>query len=1118
MFIELHARSAFSFHRGASQPEELIRQAATLGLPALALTDRDGFYGSARAHYASKELASDGTLPAPPSGRGPATIKALVGTEITLEDNSVLPLLVATRKGYQSLSQLLTTAKLRGLAPFLTPASPHTPPSPASKKLRVFASSRETPASLSPDDPTINPRKDSRIYYTELAQLLEHLGPGHLIALTGDEEGPVRRSLTQYPNHPTHTLEITQHLADLFGPENCYVELHRHHVRGETRLNNQLRDLAHHLRLPLLASNGPTFHTPERRLLFDAFTCLQNHTHLDDAGLLLARNSQRHLKSPEEMHNLFHHDLPEALTNTLRLADRLEFSLENLGYEFPRYPSPNDETEYQILRRETLRGAKNRYPGKSFTKKVRRQLEHEFSLIEKLGFCGYFLIVWDIVNMARDNHILVQGRGSAANSAVCYSLGITACDPIKYKLLFERFLAEGRNSWPDIDLDLPSGDQRESIIQAVYEKYAPRGAAMTANVITYRGRSAMRDMGKALNLSEDILGRFSDLFASGDFPHTLKLKEQITQSGLPKDHPRFPALIKLYQSVYRLPRHLGQHSGGMIISDQGLDSVVPLENASMEDRRVVQWDKDDCDDLGIIKVDLLGLGMLAAMEETITLCNTRSKERAVDLAHIPQDDPETFAMMQRADTIGTFQIESRAQMATLPRMRPACFYDVAVQVAIIRPGPIVGNLTHPYLDRRNGKEEITYIHDLFVPILERTLGVPLFQEQVLQMAMVIADFTGSEAEELRRAMSFHRSEERMQKAMAKLRAAMSTRDVDPEIQTKIVNAIQSFALYGFPESHAISFGLIAYASTWLKAHRPVEFYVGLLNHQPMGFYGPDTLLKDAKRHGIRIRPVSVVSSEFGASVENDTTLRLGLNQIKSLPEATAERLLLQRACHPFTNHHDFLKRVRPNKKERRLLAQSGALNDLPDINHRRDALWQTEHLPDPDDLFSTIPNSQFPIPNSEAPLRPMSPLERLHADYSTLALTTGPHPMAHWRAHQKELTTNNQQPITAPYRAIDLHEVSNNATITIGGQVICRQRPGTAKGHMFISLEDETGIANAFVPAPTFEKYRLTITQEPFLLIRGRLQHIDHALTLYTHHIQALPFQTPLPTQSHDFH
>ncbi|MEM7146431.1 MAG: error-prone DNA polymerase [Verrucomicrobiota bacterium] len=1095
-YTELHARSAFSFHRGASQPEELIRQAAQLGLPALALTDRDGFYGSARAHYAAKEQRTDHAR----------DMKALVGTEITLEDESVLPLLVATRKGYQALSQLLTTAKLRGLDPFIR-----------SCERERGAPSAKTLPFLSKDDPTINLRKDSRIYYTELAQLLEHLGPGHLIALTGDEEGPVRRSLTQYPNHPTHTLETTQHLANLFGPENCYVELHRHQVRGETRLNNQLRDLAHHLRLPLLASNGPTFHSPERRLLFDAFTCLQNHTHLDDAGLLLARNSQRHLKSPEEMYERFHHDLPDALTNTLHLADRLEFSLENLGYQFPRYPSPNGETEYQILRRETLRGAKTRYPGKSFTKKVRRQLEHEFSLIEKLGFCGYFLIVWDIVNMARDNHILVQGRGSAANSAVCYSLGITACDPIKYKLLFERFLAEGRNSWPDIDLDLPSGDQRESIIQAVYEKYAPRGAAMTANVITYRGRSAMRDMGKALNLPEDILGRFSDLFARGDFPHTLKLKEQINQSGLPKDHPRLPALIKLYQSVYRLPRHLGQHSGGMIISDQGLDSVVPLENASMEGRRVVQWDKDDCDDLGIIKVDLLGLGMLAAMEETITLCNTRGKKRAVDLAHIPQDDPETFAMMQRADTIGTFQIESRAQMATLPRMRPACFYDVAVQVAIIRPGPIVGNLTHPYLDRRNGKEEITYIHDLFVPILERTLGVPLFQEQVLQMAMVIADFTGSEAEELRRAMSFHRSEERMQKAMTKLRAAMSQRDVDPEVQTKIVNAIQSFALYGFPESHAISFGLIAYASTWLKAHRPVEFYVGLLNHQPMGFYAPDTLLKDAKRHGIRIRPVSVVHSELGAAVENDTTLRLGLNQIKSLPETTAEHLLLQRAHKPFTNHHDFLKRVRPNKKERRLLAQSGALNDLPEINHRRDALWQTEHLPDPDDLFATIEHPASSIEH-QAPLRPMSPLERLHADYSTLALTTGPHPMAHWRAHQKELTTNNQQPITAPYRAVDLHEVSNNATITIGGQVICRQRPGTAKGHMFISLEDETGIANAFVPAPTFEKYRLVITQEPFLLIRGRLQHIDHTLTLYTHHVQALPFQTTLPTQSHDFH
>ncbi|MCB1235571.1 MAG: error-prone DNA polymerase, partial [Verrucomicrobiae bacterium] len=698
----------------------------------------------------------------------------------------------------------------------------------------------------------------------------------------------------------------------------------------------------------------------------------------------------------------------------------------------------------------------------------------------------------------------------AANSAVCYCLRITAVDAIAQKLLFERFLSEGRNSWPDIDLDLPSGDRREAVIQGVFQRYAPRGAAMTANVITYRGRSAMREMGKVLDIPEDTLGRFSDAWGSGHATTEADLMERVREAGLDTAHPRLPALIHLYRKVHGLPRHLGQHSGGMIVSDRGLDTVVPLENASMEDRRVVQWDKDDCEDLGIVKVDLLGLGMLAAMQDTVELC--RKRGRPVDLARIPKDDPATYDSLRRADTIGVFQVESRAQMATLPRMKPREFYDLVVEVAIIRPGPIVGGMVHPYLNRRNGAEPVDFIDERFRPALERTLGVPLFQEQVLQMAMIAADFSGSEAEELRRAISFHRSEERMTKVMAKLRAAMDRKRVAREIQDRIAASISSFALYGFPESHAISFALIAYASAWLKVHRPAEFYTGLLNNQPMGFYSPATLVKDAKHHGLRVRPVDVTVSDLLCAVEDDRTLRLGLRTVNGLAGHTAERIAAERARAPFSGLTDFLVRARPSRDERRALAKIGALNALPEAFHRRDALWAVERFADPDDLFTRAELTAGAETDSPADrpsvLRPMDALERLQADYDGLGLTTGPHPMRHVRERLDP----------GIFRATDLVNGKADDLVTIAGLVICRQRPGTAKGHVFISLEDETGIANAFVPGPTFDRFRRVITQEAFLKITGRLQIQHHVTSIYTEHVEPLAFDAVVKRQSHDFH
>lgn len=1036
-FVELHARSAFSFLRGASAPEELVSRAADLEMREMAILDRDGVYGSARAHYRGKEKG----------------VRALIGAELTLEDGTVIPVLARTRAGYQNLCRLLTRAHLR------------------------------------------HAKGECRCSWAEVEAWSEGL-----LALSGDEEGPVQEALRR--DDKAAALGGMEKLLAFFGRENVAVEIQRHRLRPERRMNQALIELAERFRVPVIASNGPCHALPEGRLLLDAFTSLRHHTTLDQAGLVLSANSQRYLKSRREMRELFA-DLPYAVENTLRIAERVEFSLENLGYEFPSYPVPADGEALDYLRKVTYEGAERRYA--KVTPAVRHQLEHELELIGKLGFPGYFLVVWDLVNYCGKEGILIQGRGSAANSAVCYCLGITNADPVGGELLFERFLSEGRNTWPDIDLDLPSGDQREKVIQEVYRRFAPYGAAMTANVITYRGRSAMREMGKVLGLPVDVISRFSDLFAHGDFPHTIELEEQIRQAGLPSDHPRLPSLLRLYQLAYGLPRHLGQHSGGMVLCSKGLDSIVPLEPASMPGRVVVQWDKDDCEDLGIIKVDLLGLGMMAVLEETIATCAARGPERTMELHRIPPDDPATYAMLCRADTIGVFQIESRAQQATLPRMQPKCFYDIVIETAIIRPGPIVGKLVHPYLNRRSGKEKVDYMDPRLEPVLKRTLGVPLFQEQVLRIAMVMADFTGSEAEELRRALSFHRSEERMIKVMDKLRAAMTGKGVPVETQERIVASIKSFALYGFPESHAISFALLAYASAWLRVHRLAEFTAALLNNQPMGFYSPSTLVRDAKLHGLRVKPVCAVHSEIRCTVVDDTTLRLGFNQLRGVSAASAERIVQARAAAPWRDVEDFLLRCPLPRDERRILAKAGVLNAL--TSHRRHALWEVERTVEEDLFTQAAASAMTQEEQPEMPLVMMTPAERLQADYQSTSLTVGPHPMALIRDQVPQVWVASRLP-----------SGRHGQRIVVAGMVICRQRPGTAKGHVFISLEDETGIANAFVPSTLFEAQRLVITQEAFLQITGRLQIVENVISVYALKIETLRYETEVGDHSHDFH
>jgi error-prone DNA polymerase len=1055
MYVELHSRSAFSFLEGSSIPEELIGVCANLGMPAMGVLDRDGLYGSPRFHLAAKKVG----------------IKAHIGVELTCAPFSSLrhsgfrlPLLVASRAGYQNLCRLITKMKLR-----------------VGRKEGALASELD---------------------------FVEHAAG--LICLTGGDEGPLAAAMAQ--GGPQAAFEAVKRLTEMFGTLNVYVELQRHFQRAEEYRNRVAIEIAEALRLPLLATNGVNYAAPHERELADAFTALRHHRTLATAGRLLARNAERYIKSPAAMRALFA-DLPKAITNTVELSSRLEFTLNDLGYEFPRYPVPEGENMMSFLRERTREGWQTRYgrANAELKKRAQRQIERELNLIERLNLAGYFLIVWDLVRFCRTEKILVQGRGSAANSAVCYSLGITAVDPISMELLFERFLSDERGEWPDIDLDLPSGDDRERVIQYVYQRYGQRGAAMTTNVITYRNRMAAREMGKAMGFDADTLKRISAAVATWEFKDEHDaLDRRLSDAGLDLKHPRIRKYFELCLAAKDLPRHLGQHSGGMVICEGRLDSVVPLEPASMPGRVVVQWDKEDCADMGIIKVDLLGLGMMAALKDSLELIRDHYHEE-VDLAHLPADDPVVYSTLQKADTVGMFQVESRAQMACLPRLMPVRFYDIVVQVAIIRPGPIVGNMVNPFLKRRQGREAVTYPHPSLETVLGRTLGVPLFQEQLLRMAMITANFTGGEAEELRRAMGFKRSEARMKVIEEKLRAGMTRNGILGETQEQIIQSITSFALYGFPESHAASFALIAYASAYLKCHYLAAFTAALLNNQPMGFYHPATIVKDAQRHGLKVLPMDVTKSDWKCTLElsavsSQLSVRLGLKYARGLREPAGQALVRERSLAVFASVQNLARRVPELRKdELNTLAEIGALDKIGEKGfHRRDALWQVERAirwsgPLLDDL---------PVGDGQSPLPAMNDEELLVADFRATGLTVGPHPMQYRREEMKRMGI---------YSASDLAHLPHGRRLRIGGCVIARQRPGTAKGMMFMSLEDETGIANAIIAPDLLQKNRVLLISERFVMVEGILQNQDNVIHIRAEKVFPLSV-TRAETVSHDFH
>jgi error-prone DNA polymerase len=1176
MYVELHARSAFSFLEAAALPEALAERAARLEQPAIALLDADGVYGAPRLYRACNRLG----------------LSARVGAEVTLGDGSRLPLLVEDREGYQNLCRLLTRGKMRA------------------------------------------PKGEGAASLEELAEF-----SSGLVCLTGGGRGPVAAALARAGADAGR--ECLERLVGIYGRSNVFAELQRHLSRPQEARNEWLRGEAARLRLAPLATNEPRLIARGDRPLLDVLTCIREHTTLEAAGRLLARNSEHFMKTGRVMERLFA-DCPEAVANTGELALRLGFTLKDLGYRFPDYPLPRGETPIGFLRELAHAGARDRYGGGPLAEKARRQIEHELALIGRLDLAGYFLIVWDLVQYCRAHGVLVQGRGSAANSAVCYALGLTAVDPVGMELLFERFLSEERGEWPDIDLDLPSGDRRETVIQYVYERYGRLGAAMTANVITYRGRSAAREVGKTLGLPADTIERLSQLVSNWEYTDPGdSLLAHLGEAGCDPAEPRMQHFARLWSGIQDLPRHLGQHSGGMVIAQGRLDGVVPLEPATMPGRSVVQWDKDDCAALGIVKVDLLGLGMMSLLQDALEMIRRRGG--AVDLAHLPPNDPKVYAMLQQADTIGVFQVESRAQMATLPRLRPERFYDLVVQVAIIRPGPIVGDMVHPYLRRRAGREAITVPHPALEPILERTLGVPLFQEQLLRMAMATAGFTGGEAEELRRAFGFKRSERAMREVEVKLRAGMARQGISGAAAEAIIHSITAFALYGFPEcvvgetlvidaetgrrvtiedavkgnvpltltfacdadlkirkrrvlaatasgprmvhrlrtalgrellatpehplltvdgwrplgslrpgdhiaaprppemtaidwdrvvcvepvevretydlavegdhnfvandlivhnSHAASFALLAYASAYLKAHHPAAFYAALLNNQPMGFYDPATIIGDAGRHGQGIRPADVNFSGWLCAIEPDGVVRLGLRYVRGLREEAGRRLEAERRGRPFASVEDVVKRGDLRRDELAQLARVGALASLEP--ERRAALWEAERAGRPTGALY----EDLPAPREPSPLRPMSAEERLIADYEGTGLTLGPHPMAFRRGALLRMGVS---------RAGDLAAFRHGAWVKVAGAVVVRQRPGTAKGFVFLNLEDETGLVNVIVRPALFHRHRLALVNEPFLLIEGTLQRQDNVTSIRAERLAPLRHRLA-SVPSHDFH
>jgi error-prone DNA polymerase len=980
-------------------------------------------------------------------------LKLLIGAEITPADAPPVVLLATDRAAYGRLSQLITRGRRQA------------------------------------------EKGSCRLTFADVAEFSDGL-----LACVRLPEGNDEETVANWlPRYREAFGERCHLLAELFcGADDC--------LRLQTLMRVARR---HHL--PLVAANDVHYHDPSRQPLQDVLTAVRHGTTVAELGHRRFPNAERHLKSPAAMRRLFA-ECPEAVSRTVELADRCTFSLDELRYEYPEELCPVGLTPIEHLSRLAWEGAHSRYPG-SIPEKVRGLLEYELKLVEELRYEAYFLTVWDLVKFARSRDILCQGRGSAANSVVCYCLGVTSVDPDRIDLLFERFVSKERNEAPDIDIDFEH-ERREEVIQYVYEKYGRDRAGMTASVITYRPRSAVRDVGKALGylLEEvDVLAKTLENYNESE-----KLAGRFRESGLDPRTRRARQLNALVQQVLGFPRHLSQHVGGMVLTQKPLCEIVPIENASMPGRTVIEWDKDDLDDLGILKVDCLALGMLTAIRKGFDLIR-KHRGLELSLATVPAEDPEVYRMVQRGDTLGVFQIESRAQMAMLPRLKPASFYDLVIEVAIVRPGPIQGDMVHPYLRRRCGEEDVDFPDERIRSVLEKTLGVPLFQEQAMKLAMIAGGFTPGEADQLRRAMGAWRKTGVMDRFREKLLNGMANNGYSADFAQRLFNQIRGFGEYGFPESHAASFALLVYASAWIKRYEPAVFAAALLNSQPMGFYAPAQLVASARDHGVEIRPVDVNHSEWDSTLEEDAqrdlALRLGFRMVKGLSQSQVDVICARRVDGPFVSFEEFSRRTRLSSAVLSRLSQADAFGSLS--VGRRQALWRS--LPSQKVMpLLESPKSEVQSPKSGEADEPAvalpvaSPLSEVVADYRATGLSLRDHPMKFLRPGLDKMGVA---------KASDLAVLPVDRLVKVAGLTLMRQRPGTASGITFVTLEDETGFANLIVRPEIWERYHHAARTATAMLAHGRLQRQDNVIHVLVNRLDDLSSRIEdLGVSSRDFH
>ncbi len=1060
-YAELHCLSNFSFLRGASHPEELVHRAAELGYEALALTDRHSLAGVVRAHQAAEECG----------------LHLLIGAEIVPIDAPPLVLLASDRGAYGHLARLLTRGKLR-----------------ASKGC-------------------------CEIRLDDIADLAEGLIAIALPASLGPE------SLS----HPSPTVQTLWRYKDMFA-DRLYlaVELD-HQLPDETHLRRQSR-LAARAGVPLVTTGNVHYHDPQRRYLQDVLTCIRLRCTLAEAGTRLHPNAQRHLRPlPELARRTRGHEA--AVARTVEIAERCTFRLDELRYEYPHEVCPAGMTPIETLRRLTWAGAA-RCSGvdpadapAALPPALRQRLETELKLIAELGYEHYFLTVYDLVRFARSRGILCQGRGSAANSAVCYCLGITAVDPRRIDLLFERFISRERNEPPDIDVDFEH-ERREEVFQYIYRKYGRERAAITAEVITYRPRSAIRDVGKALGLSLDCVDA---LAKSREWSDREPLPEAVIRHvGLDPHDRTVRMLVRLVEQIIGFPRHLSQHVGGFVITESPLCEIVPLENAAMPGRTFIEWDKDDIDALGILKVDCLALGMLTAISKCLALLSGLPKEERPSsgasslpgrvprsLTDIPPEDPAVYDMICRADTVGVFQIESRAQMSMLPRLRPRCFYDLVIEVAIVRPGPIQGGMVHPYLRRRNGREPVTYPSEAVREVLAKTLGVPLFQEQVMRLAVVAAGFTPGEADQLRRAMAAWRRSGKMQQFQRKLVQGMLQRGYSVDFAEQIYKQIAGFAEYGFPESHAASFALLVYASAWLKHYHPAAFCAAMLNAQPLGFYSPGQLVRDAIAHGVAVRPVDVNHSDYDCTLEavqrRPPALRLGMRLVRGLSDEKVRGIVAARRAGAIRSIQQLALRNDVSRETLLRLAAADAFGSLG--LSRREALWQILAAEDNrQSLFATLEAAE---PAVTLPRAPTS--EAMAEDYDALGFSLRAHPIGLLRAELNSRTIGRRRLRIVP--AACLRRLRPGQAVAVAGLVTLRQRPGTAGGITFVTLEDETGLVNLVIRPAVWQRYRFIAHASVGLVVEGRLERQGEVVHVLAERLANLGRHlSRLRLSSRDFH